>query len=87
MPAAFSVETRSATRNTPPFADIDEKSDISFLIEIFRGLIAPFTLFYTPKVVHAAISVKTSSPTRNTPPFVDFEENYNISFQRETIRR
>jgi hypothetical protein len=77
---AFDVETSDAKRKKQSFADLDETSDISFLIEIFRRLIAPITLFYTPHVAHAAISFEVGHSIRRTQPFVDFDENSDISF-------
>jgi hypothetical protein len=83
---AFRVEKRPATHKTPPFVDFDENSVMSFLIQIFRRLNAPFTLFYTPNVVHAAFSVETDSAIRKTQPFVDSDENSVMSFLIETFR-
>jgi hypothetical protein len=51
------------------------KTDISFLIEIFRRLNAISTPFYTANVVHVDISVETSPGNGKTQSFVDFDEN------------
>jgi hypothetical protein len=61
---AFDVETSDAKRKKQSFADLDDTSDISFLFEILRRLIAPITLFYTPHVVLDAFSIGTSPATR-----------------------
>jgi hypothetical protein len=83
--AAVSFETSPAICKKQPFASFDENSDISFLIETFRGLIAPFTPFYTPHVVHAAVSVEEGLSIRKTEPFLDFDENTDISLLIETF--
>jgi uncharacterized membrane protein YqaE (UPF0057 family) len=49
-------------------------------------LYGPFTLPYTPNIVHAAFSVERVPATRITPPVVDLDENSYISFLIETFR-
>jgi hypothetical protein len=84
--AAFSVKTSPAARITPPFVDFDENSDISFLFDTFRSLIAPFTLFYTPNVEHAALSVGARPGIHKTQSFADFDKNSDISSLIETFQ-
>jgi hypothetical protein len=63
------------------------KTVISFVIEIFRGLNAHFTPFYTQNVVHTALCVGTGAAARKTQSFVVFDENSVISFLIEMFQR
>jgi hypothetical protein len=56
-------------------SSISMKTDISFLIQIFRRLKALFAPFYEANVLHADFSVETSPGNRRTQSFGDFDEN------------
>ena len=68
--AIFSVETSPTVRKMRPCSRFWRKLCVmSFLLEIFRRLMAISIAFYTPNAMHASFSVETSPTVRKMRPY------------------
>jgi hypothetical protein len=77
--AVPSVETNPSTCKIRSLVDFDEKFFVtSFLLEIFRRLIAQITAPYALNLVHAVSNVETSLESRETRSFYDLVEKLSV---------
>ena len=73
MHAVFGVESSPSVRKMRTFTRFWRKlTVISFLLEMFRRLIAISIAFYTPNAMHARFIVETSPTVRNMRPCTQF---------------